>query len=155
MARTITEKERIAAEIADRLARQAEEPTWRDAGPLLRIAEAFRHSVAADSEVVEAVQVARDDGYSWAAIASMLGVSKQTAQSRYGRPLRPLKDVNKTIAYIETRLTGDDLQRFSTELAGKSAAGREAVLAGGPHSDASVKELGTWLNEWLDRIATG
>jgi len=83
MARTIVEKERIAAEIAERLAHQ-EEPSWRDAEPLHRVAEAFRRSVSADVELAEAVKAARADGYSWAGIAAMLGVSKQTAQVRYG-----------------------------------------------------------------------
>ena len=90
MARTIVEKEQIAAEIAERLAKQVDEPSWRDAEPLRRIAEAFRRSVAADAEVAEAVRAAREDGYSWAAVAAMLGVSKQTAQARYGRPPQPL-----------------------------------------------------------------
>jgi len=84
MARTIVDKERAAAEIAERLANQEEQPAWRDAEPLHRIAEAFRRSVSADAELAEAVRAARADGYSWAAIAAMLGVSKQTAQVRYG-----------------------------------------------------------------------
>jgi hypothetical protein len=84
MARTIVEKERIAAEIAERLAHQEEQPSWWDAEPLHRIAEAFHRSVAADAELAEAVKAARADGYSWAGIAAMLGVSKQTAQVRYG-----------------------------------------------------------------------
>lgn len=85
MARTIAEKERIAEEIAERLANKTGEASWRDAEPLKRVADAFRRSVAVDAEVAEAVQAARDEGYSWAAIAAMLGVSKQTAQARYGR----------------------------------------------------------------------
>ncbi|MGH9120847.1 MAG: ECF-type sigma factor, partial [Acidimicrobiales bacterium] len=84
MARTIADKERVAAEIAERLANKERQPQWRDAEPLRRIAEAFRRSVVAEAEVAEAVQVARREGYSWAAIAAMLGVSKQTAQTRYG-----------------------------------------------------------------------
>ena len=84
MARTLAEKEKVAAEIAERLANQADEPAWRDAEPLRRIAEAFRASVAADATLADAVRAARADGYSWAAIAAMLSVSKQTAQSRYG-----------------------------------------------------------------------
>ncbi|MDQ2760165.1 MAG: hypothetical protein M3Y17_06950 [Actinomycetota bacterium] len=84
MARTIVEKERIAAEIAERLANQEEQPSWRDAEPLRRVADAFRRSVTADADLVEAVSAARAGGYSWAAIAAMLGVSKQTAQARYG-----------------------------------------------------------------------
>ncbi len=83
MARTIIEKERIAAEIAERLATQAQ-PEWRNAEPLRRVADAFRRSVTADADLAEAVTAARADGYSWAAIAAMLGVSKQTAQARYG-----------------------------------------------------------------------
>jgi hypothetical protein len=84
MARTIAEKEQVAAEIAERLADRDQEPAWRDAGPLRRIAEAFGRSVAADAELADAVRAARADGYSWAGIAAMLGVSKQTAQARYG-----------------------------------------------------------------------
>lgn len=83
MARTIAEKERAAAEIADRLANQGE-PAWRDAEPLRGVANAFRRSVAADAELAEAVRAARADGYPWAAIAAMIGVSKQTAQARFG-----------------------------------------------------------------------
>ena len=85
MARTIAEKERITEEIAERLAHKTGEASWRDVEPLRRIADAFRRSVAVDAEVAEAVHAARDEGYSWAAIAAMLGVSKQTAQARYGR----------------------------------------------------------------------
>ncbi len=84
MARTIAEKEQAAAEIAERLANDTEQPSWRDAEPLHRIADAFRRSVAADAELVEAVEAARAEGHSWASIAAMLGVSKQTAQVRYG-----------------------------------------------------------------------
>lgn len=84
MARTIAEKERVAAEIAERLANQDDEHRWRDAEPLRRIADAFRRSVTADAELAQAVRAARADGYSWAAIAAMLGVSKQTVQARYG-----------------------------------------------------------------------
>ena len=84
MPRTVADKERIAAQLAEQLADQAQEPSWRDAEPLRQVAEAFRRSVAADAGVAEAVRAARNDGYSWAAIAAMLGVSKQTAQARYG-----------------------------------------------------------------------
>ncbi len=83
MARRIVEEERVAAEIAERLARQ-EEPSWRAAEPLHRVAEAFRRSVSADAELAEAVKAARADGHSWAGIAAMVGVSRQTVQVRYG-----------------------------------------------------------------------
>ena len=85
MARTIAEKQRAAAEIAERLAkRNLDETHWRDARPLRKVAEAFREQVAAEEKLAEAVAVARADGCSWASIAAMLGVSKQTAQHRYG-----------------------------------------------------------------------
>jgi len=84
MARTMTEKERAAARIAERLANQHDEPQWRDAEPLRQIADAFRRSVDGEAELAESVHAARADGYSWSAIAAMLGVSKQTAQARYG-----------------------------------------------------------------------
>lgn len=84
MARTILDKERAAAEIAARLANQDEDRAWQDPEPLRRIAGAFQHSASADTALAEAIRVARADGYSWASIAAMLGVSKQTAQARYG-----------------------------------------------------------------------
>jgi transposase len=85
MARTTSEKNQVANEIAERLAKRDPERTdWRDAEPLRRIAEKFKQSVAAEADVAEAVAAARDEGYSWASIAAMLGVSKQTAQHRYG-----------------------------------------------------------------------
>lgn len=155
MARTIAEKERVAAEIAERLARRSDEPSWREAEPLRRIADAFRRSVAADAEVADAVQLARESGYAWAAIAAMLGVSKQTAQARYGQRPRLLTDLNETINFIQTHLTGSDLERFDTELAEKSAAAREAALAGSSSTDASVKEMDTWLGGWWRRVAAG
>ena len=37
------------------------------------------------------------DQHSLAAIAAMLGVSKQTAQARYGQPPRQLENPNKAI----------------------------------------------------------
>jgi len=84
MPRTILDKERAAAEIAARLANQDEDLAWRDAEPLRRIAGSFQRSATADTDLAEAIRAARADGYSWASIAAMLGVSKQTAQARYG-----------------------------------------------------------------------
>ena len=63
------------------MAHKTGEASWRDVEPLRRIADALRRSTAVDAEVAEAVHAARDEGYSWAAIAAMLGVSKQTAQA--------------------------------------------------------------------------
>jgi hypothetical protein len=84
MVRTTAEKEKIANDIADRLAqRDPAETEWRDAAPLRRIAEAFAASVSAESKLADAVADARAEGYSWAAIAAMLGVSRQNAQQRF------------------------------------------------------------------------
>ena len=44
-----------------------------------------RTSANLEAELAEAVQAARDAEFSWSAIGTMLGVSKQTAQARYGR----------------------------------------------------------------------
>jgi hypothetical protein len=86
MARTLTEKAAAAAHIADRLASDADQRAWLDGEPLHRIAAAFAASVAAENELAATVQAARAEGCSWAAIAAMLGVSKQTAQARYAAP---------------------------------------------------------------------
>lgn len=55
-----------------------------DAEPLQRIAVAFSRAAAADVELAEAVNVARAEGCSWAAISAMMDVSEQTAEARYG-----------------------------------------------------------------------
>ena len=84
-ARTASDEEPVAAEIADGLAnRDVDEMMWRDAAPLRQIAAAFADQVAAERRVAEAVGAARAEGCSWSAIAAMLGVSKQTAAARYG-----------------------------------------------------------------------
>jgi hypothetical protein len=86
MARTITEKERAASQIADRLARENTEGVdrqWSDAAGLHRVADAFAATVTAESELHHAVAAARAEGYSWTSIAAMLGVSRQTAQHRF------------------------------------------------------------------------
>jgi hypothetical protein len=49
------------------------------------VAEAFREQVAAEARVSEAVKAARQAGCSWLSISMMLGVSKQTAQQRFGK----------------------------------------------------------------------
>ena len=86
MARTNLEKQAAAAAIAERLAnRNQEETLWQSSEPLRRIADAFRTQVAAELKVAEAVKAAREAGFSWSAIGMMLGVSKQTAQHRFGK----------------------------------------------------------------------
>ncbi len=49
------------------------------------MAEAFRAQVTAEANVTQAVKAARKAGFSWSAIGMMLGVSKQTAQHRFGK----------------------------------------------------------------------
>lgn len=84
MARTITDKQQAAQEIADALAgRDLAGTDWRDAAPLREIAEAFRQSIAAESTLAQAVAAARTAGYSWAQVGAVLGISKQSAHQRY------------------------------------------------------------------------
>jgi hypothetical protein len=86
VARTSREKLAAADAIAERLAnRNQDETVWRSSEPLQRIADAFRAQVAAELEVAAAVKGARKAGFSWSAIGMMLGVSKQTAQHRFGK----------------------------------------------------------------------
>lgn len=86
MAKTHLEKLAAAEAIAERLAnRNQEETVWRSSEPLRKVADAFREQVATEARVAEAVKAAREAGFSWSAIGTMLGVSKQTAQHRFGK----------------------------------------------------------------------
>lgn len=81
----MADAEHAASQIEERLAnRDVDETVWRDAALLRQIADAFADRVAAERRVVDAVDHARAEGCSWAAIAAMLGVSKQTEAVRYG-----------------------------------------------------------------------
>jgi hypothetical protein len=73
------------AQVADRLARRDRARTpWREGAPLRRIEKAQGATDAAERALVEAVQAARDEGYSWTAIGLALGgISKQAAQQRF------------------------------------------------------------------------
>lgn len=85
MARTITDKQQTAQEIAEALADRDQAGTdWRDATPLRHVAEAFQQTVTAEAELAQAVAAARNAGYSWAQIGAVLGISKQSAHQRYG-----------------------------------------------------------------------
>ena len=85
MARTHGAKLVAAEAIAERLAnRDLDKTRWQEPEPLRRIAEAFGEQVTAEAKVAEAVSAARAAGCSWLSIGMMLGVSKQTAQQRYG-----------------------------------------------------------------------
>jgi DNA-directed RNA polymerase specialized sigma24 family protein len=56
-----------------------------DSSALQRIAELADQSAALDEALAEAVMTARLGGHSWSKIATMLGVTKQAAQQRYGK----------------------------------------------------------------------
>jgi cytochrome c556 len=76
---------------ADKLAKQFEdhEPdasNIRDASALHRVREAFQRRAASEQKLAEAVNAARKDGQSWAAIGAMLGTSGEAARQRYASP---------------------------------------------------------------------
>jgi len=48
---------------------------------------ARKYRVADDEMLHEAVAVARAGGRSWAEVGLVLGVTRQTAQQRFGRPV--------------------------------------------------------------------
>lgn len=57
-----------------------------DAGALRALRMAFLARADAESDLVNAVGVARTDGHSWAAIGAMVGTSGEAARQRYGQP---------------------------------------------------------------------
>lgn len=60
----------------------------RDATDLRRIGLAVIARDKADAEIDAAVQAARHNGWDWGRIGAILGVSKQAARERYGRPAK-------------------------------------------------------------------
>lgn len=56
-----------------------------DTAALRHLAKLAEQREALDDEVTEAVQAARRAHRSWSEIGTMLGVSKQAAQRKYGR----------------------------------------------------------------------
>ena len=56
----------------------------KDATELRAVAAALRLVATAEHELADAVHAARRGGHSWAAIAAVLGVSKQAASGRFG-----------------------------------------------------------------------
>jgi len=85
---------RTAQEIlsqADSLAKRFEEhepeaDNVRDAASLRNVRLAFQRRAATEQGLTDAVNAARDDGQSWAAIGAMLGTSGEAARQRYGTP---------------------------------------------------------------------
>jgi DNA-directed RNA polymerase specialized sigma24 family protein len=57
-----------------------------DPKTLRRIGLAARDIRAAEDELRQAVAAARTEGYTWAEIGMTLGVTRQAAQTRFGRP---------------------------------------------------------------------
>lgn len=53
---------------------------------LARVEERAEGLRAAEGALAEAVAEARDDGATWAEVGRVLGVSRQAAQQRFGRP---------------------------------------------------------------------
>lgn len=78
------------AQVAERLARRDQDRTeWRDGAALRAIEEARHGTEAAERGLAEAVEAAREEGYSWTAIGLALGgVSKQAAQQRFAPKTR-------------------------------------------------------------------
>lgn len=86
MARTIHDLQAHAAELAERFESDEWDDLSRvDATALRELGAAVRERAAAERAVADSVDRARAADHSWGAIATMLGVSRQAAQQRYGR----------------------------------------------------------------------
>lgn len=60
-----------------------------DTTDLRRIGVALTAVAAAENELAEAVRLARENGRSWADIATVLGVSREAARKRFNVPTVP------------------------------------------------------------------
>lgn len=65
---------------------RAEDLVEADTSALRAIADLARQRDQLDQQLAEAVDAARRANRSWAEIGTMLGVSKQAVQRKYGRP---------------------------------------------------------------------
>ena len=87
MPRTAQEILRQADDLAKRFEEhEPEVANARDAGPLREVRLAFQRRAASEQDLTDAVNAARDDGQTWAAIGAMLGTSGEAARQRYGAP---------------------------------------------------------------------
>lgn len=81
------EQLRLAAEVAERwlesLDPEAIAAPEADASDLRRLGRAVVASADAEAEVAAAVEAARANGRSWGQIATMLGVTRQSARERF------------------------------------------------------------------------
>jgi hypothetical protein len=57
--------------------------------PLDELADALRALRAAEARLRDAVDVAREAGHTWAEIGDVLGITRQAAFQRFGRPVDP------------------------------------------------------------------
>jgi len=62
-----------------------------DATYLRRIGAAASAATTNQAELAASVTAARNHGYTWTQIATMLGTSRQAAQERYGKPAHARK----------------------------------------------------------------
>jgi hypothetical protein len=73
-----------ADELAARFEDHDPEPgSGDDAAALRGLRAAFRNRAEAEKQLAEAVDDARTDGHSWAAIGAMVGTSGEAARQRY------------------------------------------------------------------------
>lgn len=87
MPRSLKEILESADELAARFeAHEPDDEEIKHAAALRAVREAFRHRAEAEGDLAEAVERARADGHSWAAIGAMVGTSGEAARQRYGRP---------------------------------------------------------------------
>jgi hypothetical protein len=78
-----------ADELADRFERHNPDAAeLRDAGALRALRQAALQRARSESELADAVSLARGEGHSWTVIGAMLGTSGEAARQRYGRPAR-------------------------------------------------------------------
>jgi len=62
-----------------------------DASRLRRIGQAVRDRGNVEAELAEAVADARAHGHTWTQIATLLGVTKQSAREKFGEPVPSLR----------------------------------------------------------------
>lgn len=86
MPRTIDEIINQAEELAARFEdHEPDADDIKDATALRELRRAFLARAEADQRVTEAVEMARDEGHSWASIGMMIGTSGEAARQKYGR----------------------------------------------------------------------
>lgn len=78
-----------ADELSDRFERHDPDTTeLRNADALRALRQAALRRAQGESELADAVSLARAEGHSWSVIGAMLGTSGEAARQRYGRPAR-------------------------------------------------------------------